>query len=107
MTPMITTTMSMRELDNSSLSGYETQVSETLIHIGPKFSWNINSWLAPYATAQALVIHNRLQMSDNGTFDEDSNTLIDASGVGFGATSAVGLELRVKHFQESATLLLW
>lgn len=63
------------EPNNSSLSGYETQVSETLIHVGPKFSWNLNSWFAPYATAQALVIHNRLQMSDNGTFDEDSNTL--------------------------------
>ena len=45
---------------NTSLSGYEIQVSETLIHLGPKMSWNINSWLAPYATAQGLLIHNRL-----------------------------------------------
>ena len=95
------------EPDNSSLSGYETQVSETLIHIGPKFSWNINSWLAPYATAQALVIHNRLQMSDNGSFDEDSNTLIDASGIGFGATGAVGLELRARPIAKKAQLFFY
>ena len=95
------------EPHNSSLSGYETQVSETLIHVGPKFSWNLNSWFAPYATAQALVIHNRLQMSDNGTFDEDSNTLIDASSMGVGATGALGLEIRTRPIAKKAQVFLY
>ena len=92
---------------NSSMSGYEVQVSETLIHLGPKISWNINSWLAPYATAQGLVIHNRLEMSDNGSFDEDSNTLIDASGLGVGATGALGIELRTKPIAKRAQLFFY
>lgn len=95
------------EYVGNGMSGYEVQVSETLIHVGPKISWNINSWLAPYATAQALVVHNRLQMSDNGTFDEDSNTLIDASGMGFGATGALGLEIRTKPIAKKAQLFFY
>lgn len=92
---------------NSSMSGYEIQVSETLIHLGPKLSWNINSWLAPYATAQGLLIHNRLQMSDSASFDEDSKTLIDDSSIGFGATGALGLELRTKPIAKKAQLFFY
>lgn len=92
---------------NSSMSGYEIQVSETLIHLGPKMSWNINSWLAPYATAQGLVIHNRLQMSDSASFDEDSKTLIDDSGLAFGATGALGLEIRTRPIAKKAQLFFY
>ena len=92
---------------NSSMSGYEIQVSETLIHLGPKMSWNINSWLAPYATAQGLLIHNRLQMSDSASFDEDSKTLIDDSGLAFGATGALGLEIRTRPIAKKAQLFFY
>ena len=46
-------------------------------------------------------------MSDNGSFDEDSNTLIDASGIGFGATGAVGLELRARPIAKKAQLFFY
>ena len=70
-------------------------------------SWNINSWLAPYATAQGLVIHNRLQMSDSASFDEDSKTLIDDSGLAFGATGALGLEIRTRSIANKAQLFFY
>ena len=92
---------------NSSMSGYEIQVSETLLHFGPKLSWNLNSWLAPYATAQGLVIHNRLQMSDSASFDEDSKTLIDDSSLGFGATGALGLEVRTRPIAKKVQLFFY
>ena len=95
------------EYMGSEMSGYQSQVSETLIHVGPKISWNLKSWFAPYATAQALVVHNRLQMSDNGSFDEDANTLIDASGMGFGATGALGLEFRTRPIAKKAQLFVY
>jgi hypothetical protein len=95
------------EAYSSGMSGYEIQVSETQVHVGPKFSWNLKPWFAPYATAQALMVHNRLQMSDNGLFDEAANTLIDASGVGFGATAAVGMEFRLRPIAKKSQLFFY
>ncbi len=92
---------------STGLSGYDTQVSETLIHVGPKFSWNLKPWFAPYATVQGLLVHNRLQMSDNGAFDEDATTLVDASAMGFGATGALGLELRTRPLAKKSQLFVY
>lgn len=95
------------EYDSDALSGYDAQTAETLIQIGPKFSWNLKPWFAPYATVQGVVAHNRLQMSDNGSFDEDATTLVDASAMGFGATAALGLELRIRPIADKAQLFFY
>jgi len=92
---------------SSSLSGYDVTVSETLMHVGPKFSWNLKPWFAPYATLQGVLIHNRLQMSDDGAFDEDSTTLVDATAVGVGATGALGLEFRTRPIGSNMQLFAY
>jgi len=93
--------------ESSGLGGYDVAISETLMHVGPKFSWNLKPWFAPYATVQGILIHNRLQMSDDGAFDEDSTTLIDATGVGVGATGALGLEFRTRPVGENLQLFVY
>jgi len=95
------------EYYDNGLSGYDSQVSETVVQLGPKFSWNLKPWFAPYATVQGLMIHNRLQMSDNGSFDEDATTLIDASAMGFGAAGALGLELRIRPIADKTQIFFY
>ena len=46
-------------------------------------------------------------MSDNGSFDEDSKTLIDDSALGFGATGALGLEIRTRPIAKKAQLFFY
>lgn len=95
------------DYESSGLTGYDVAISETLMHIGPKFSWNLKPWFAPYATAQGMLVHNRLQMSDDGVFDEDSTTLVDATAVAFGATGALGLEFRTRPIAKNMQLFVY
>ena len=91
-----------------SLSGYATNVNETLIHLGPKFSWNLTSWFAPYATVQGLLIHNQLQMGEGYSLDEeDSATFVNASAMGVGATGALGFEVRLRPIAKKVQLFTY
>lgn len=96
------------EYTESSLSGYASNVNETLIHVGPKFSWNVTSWFAPYATVQGLLIHNQLQMSDGYSVDEDDAiSFVSASAMGVGATGALGFELRLRPIAKKVQLFTY
>ncbi len=89
-------------------SGYSIEVSETFIHIGPKVNWNIKPWLAPYGTAQGLIIHNQLRMGDEySVAEEDSITSLSTSGIGVGLTGAVGLELRTRPIAQKGQLFFY
>ena len=87
---------------------YSMNVNETLIHLGPKFTWNMTSWLAPYATAQGLLIHNQLQFGEGYSIDEeDSATFAQSSALGVGLTGAVGLEVRLRPIAKKVQLFTY
>ena len=93
---------------STSFSGYSGDVTETLVHIGPKFNWNIKPWFAPYATAQGLVVHNRIRLADDYALEEDDSiTFVSASGIGLGLTGALGLELRTRPIAKKAQLFFY
>ena len=93
---------------NTTFSGFSADVTETLVHVGPKFNWNIKPWFAPYATAQGLVVHNRIRLADDYSLEEeDSITFVSASGVGVGLTGALGLELRTRPIAKKSQLFFY
>jgi hypothetical protein len=96
------------EYTSSELNGYAISVSETFIHVGPKFSWNLTNWFSPYATAQGVLIHNRLQMADGYSInEEDDSTYVDTSAMGVGLTGALGLELRLRPIAKKTQLFTY
>jgi len=75
--------------------GFESFFLHNQISAGPKVDYSVNRWLHPYATAQALVVHSHLTLSDD-IDDRDSDVNIRSNGIGLGGTSTVGLEIRTR-----------
>ena len=78
----------------SSLSGYlGSQFVHHQLSFGPKFDLSITPNWHPYIASQVVMIHGKLQFSDN--IEDDSSLVnITTSDVGFGGNLTAGVEWR-------------
>jgi hypothetical protein len=92
------------EYTSSAFTGLEAFVEENIISVGPKLNLNLKPWFVPYATGQAVMVHQKLTMHDAYSTSDDAITLIDDSAFGMGLAGALGLELRSRPVAGKAQL---
>lgn len=80
----------------SSVGSVEVQMQENIFTAGPRINFGSKRWVVPYATAQGIVAHGRLEMGDEVYDAEEATTYFKDSAIGVGALGALGLELRTR-----------
>lgn len=93
------------EDDWSYDSGFGLAFYGNTFAAGPKFHHAVKPWLAPYATAQLMLVHGQIKLDDNIYDDENANQMRYSSMAPGGLVTA-GVDVMPLRIRDGAARTL-